>query len=371
MKRLFDLGKLTDLAISIYGYDAETFVDITQSTEKVYRRLVYNLETFLGQLHRRKFSRANLAAPRRRVAAWRISEITRMLDRIRKAGITVKVSKGVYNNWGGYVTNDDVRGLPIDIVGPDLIYKNGACVRLFTTVQVMATGIVNGCACRDVDATLRLGDFNEMPLRDIISSRNPRLHGIDRSSSSRAISARSARAATCMRASITRARAIEKAASNWRRWTNSSAASREFVPPRPAHISRLEPPPPNIHVPGAGDRPHASNDPYCYEIINRRKRPHVDVQGILPVFEIGLNALSACSTRRRHLRAAKKIEPAVLLQTRLAPDMFPLVRQVQIACDQAKNGVGTPGRRRCARASRTTRRRSNSSRSASPRRSPM
>jgi hypothetical protein len=46
-------------------------------------------------------------------------------------------------------------------------------VRLFTTVQIMATGIVNGCACRDADATLRLGDLNEAPLRDIISSRNP------------------------------------------------------------------------------------------------------------------------------------------------------------------------------------------------------
>ena len=32
---------------------------------------------------------------------------------------------------------------------------------------------MNGCACRDVDATLRLGDIRETPLRDIISSRNP------------------------------------------------------------------------------------------------------------------------------------------------------------------------------------------------------
>jgi hypothetical protein len=62
----------------------------------------------------------------------------------------------------------------MDIVGTDLIYKKGACVRLFTTVQIMATGIVNGCSCRDVDATLRLGDLKERPLRDLISSHNPR-----------------------------------------------------------------------------------------------------------------------------------------------------------------------------------------------------
>jgi hypothetical protein len=33
----------------------------------------------------------------------------------------------------------------------------------------------------------------------------------------------------------------------------------------------------------------------------------------------------------------KKVDPAVLLQTRLALDMFPLVRQVQIACDFANS----------------------------------
>lgn len=38
--------------------------------------------------------------------------------------------------------------------------------------------------------------------------------------------------------------------------------------------------------------------------------------------------------------AAKKIDPAVLLQTRLTPDMFPLVKQVQLTCDFAKNTLG-------------------------------
>jgi hypothetical protein len=36
---------------------------------------------------------------------------------------------------------------------------------------------------------------------------------------------------------------------------------------------------------------------------------------------------------------AKKIDPAVLLQSRLAPDMFPLVRQVQLVSDFAKGAV--------------------------------
>jgi uncharacterized protein len=58
----------------------------------------------------------------------------------------------------------------------------------------------------------------------------------------------------------------------------------------------------------------------------------------LPVFEIGLNALSALLDKAAEFATAKKIDPAVLLSSRLSPDMYPFVRQVQIVTDQAKNG---------------------------------
>jgi len=58
----------------------------------------------------------------------------------------------------------------------------------------------------------------------------------------------------------------------------------------------------------------------------------------LPVFEIGLTALSTVLDKAEVFATAKKIDPSVLLNTRLAPDMFPLTRQVQVASDQAKNG---------------------------------
>ena len=58
----------------------------------------------------------------------------------------------------------------------------------------------------------------------------------------------------------------------------------------------------------------------------------------IPVFEIGLNALSAILDKAAAYAEAKKIEPTVLANMRLFPDMFALTRQVQIACDQAKNG---------------------------------
>ena len=54
------------------------------------------------------------------------------------------------------------------------------------------------------------------------------------------------------------------------------------------------------------------------------------------------NALANLShlLEKGHAHAvARKFDPAVLLAARLAPDMFPLTRQVQIASDMAKYGV--------------------------------
>ena len=66
--------------------------------------------------------------------------------------------------------------------------------------------------------------------------------------------------------------------------------------------------------------------------------PFTMTQVSLPVFEIGLNALSGVLDKAAAFVAAKKVDPAVLLGWRLTPDMFALARQVQVACDQAKNG---------------------------------
>ena len=59
----------------------------------------------------------------------------------------------------------------------------------------------------------------------------------------------------------------------------------------------------------------------------------------VPVFTQFLNALSAILKKAEAFCEAKKIEPDALLTARLFPDMFPLRRQVQLACDFAK-GAG-------------------------------
>lgn len=61
----------------------------------------------------------------------------------------------------------------------------------------------------------------------------------------------------------------------------------------------------------------------------------------VPVLLQMLGSLSGVLDKAAAFAAAKKVDPSVLLNARLAPDMFPLTRQVQIASDFAK---GVPAR---------------------------
>ncbi|HJU50410.1 MAG TPA: DUF1993 domain-containing protein, partial [Pseudogulbenkiania sp.] len=59
-------------------------------------------------------------------------------------------------------------------------------------------------------------------------------------------------------------------------------------------------------------------------------------QASVPVLIRGLNNLAAILGKAAAHAEAKNIAPEVFLNARLAPDMFPLVRQVQSVSDAAK-----------------------------------
>jgi len=61
-------------------------------------------------------------------------------------------------------------------------------------------------------------------------------------------------------------------------------------------------------------------------------------QASVPVFVRALANLRHVLQKGEAHAKAKNVGDAVLLQTRLIPDMLPLVKQVQIACDMASRG---------------------------------
>jgi hypothetical protein len=63
-------------------------------------------------------------------------------------------------------------------------------------------------------------------------------------------------------------------------------------------------------------------------------------QASVPVFIRALKNLEAILDKGLAHVKVRKIDEAALLNSRLFPDMFPLVRQIQIATDTARSGAG-------------------------------
>jgi hypothetical protein len=62
-------------------------------------------------------------------------------------------------------------------------------------------------------------------------------------------------------------------------------------------------------------------------------------QATVPPLVQTLQNLAAILAKGAAHAEAKKIDPAAFLNSRLFPDMFPLTRQVQVACDISRRGV--------------------------------
>jgi hypothetical protein len=62
-------------------------------------------------------------------------------------------------------------------------------------------------------------------------------------------------------------------------------------------------------------------------------------QASIPVYVRQLKALSSILAKAATYAAQRKIEPAALINARLYPDMLPLARQVQSACNHARRGA--------------------------------
>lgn len=62
-------------------------------------------------------------------------------------------------------------------------------------------------------------------------------------------------------------------------------------------------------------------------------------QAAIPTCTRALNNLAFILEKAEQHATEKKIDPTVLLNARLFPDMFPLVKQVQVAADAAKGGA--------------------------------
>ena len=92
----------------------------------------------------------------------------------RHEGIITIERMEAYDSWAGAVKPEDLEAAGLK--ARPMPEKRGPCHRLITSPVVLADGRVNACACRDVEASLIIGDLKDRSLRDILSG--PELHGL-------------------------------------------------------------------------------------------------------------------------------------------------------------------------------------------------
>jgi len=167
--------KLTELTISLYGHDRKSFEKMSRGRERYYDQLVENLNLLAD---RGSELRSKLTLGLRTYQSFGSirkcdSELSKAATRLLDATNSHFYRTNYYNNWGGFITDEDVAGVDIKLIHEEDVYKNGACALIFYKNMVLADGRVNACACRDVNGTLVIGDLNTHSLGEILSTKNP------------------------------------------------------------------------------------------------------------------------------------------------------------------------------------------------------
>jgi len=175
---LISAKKLNELYISLYGHDFNSFSKFTGGNEKTYQNLISNLKYLLKYLLKRtKSIDFDLSFGLRTSLSFNSldncnSDLCKIIKAILKQPKSKISINKTYYNWGGYITQDDVKDLDIIINDPLKYYKNGACSLIFYKNQVLVDGQVNACACRDVNITLKIGDLKTQSFEEIYSTQN-------------------------------------------------------------------------------------------------------------------------------------------------------------------------------------------------------
>ena len=173
--KIFDLSKLQNFGISIYGHDKDSYQSFSGGTESSYNKLINNLNFFYECLLKNNNKKLNIEISQRAKKKFNLNESNSELSEVLKKILSIKnveySQNSEFNNWGGIVKEDDVKDLDIKL--SDIHKKKiGSCSLIYSRMMVGANGLVNACACRDANFTLAIGDLKVNKLNEIINFKN-------------------------------------------------------------------------------------------------------------------------------------------------------------------------------------------------------
>jgi sulfatase maturation enzyme AslB (radical SAM superfamily) len=166
------LNKLRYLAITLYGYDADSFRRMTGAKAALFDRMVYNLR-LLSELELGFLSRVELRVRTERCFSMEkcVPALYRPLTSLMEKGARVRVVTDRYSNWSGLITAEDLAELDIQLQ-PVVSPKRAPCAFLFYKHTVLPDGRLNACSAEDGHASMVIGNLATQTFEEIYSSRN-------------------------------------------------------------------------------------------------------------------------------------------------------------------------------------------------------
>ncbi len=164
-RKLLDFGQRLTVCVSLGGFDAQTYERIMGVNR--FEAVWENLRAFLA-LRRQNGGGPRLEIHLRCPPGDLAGPCWRELDEWEKSGLAVIVHLDTYDSWAGKISAQNLRRAGLE--PRPMPYKRGACQLLYMKPVVLADGGVNACACRDVEAELRVGDLGRQSLEQVWNS---------------------------------------------------------------------------------------------------------------------------------------------------------------------------------------------------------
>ena len=154
-------GKLS-IYISIGGFDRETYKEIIGVD--AFERVCKNVDSFI-EVKLRLGSRTRLFIVLRCPPSnWRGETWERFRKYESEKHLAI-IRSIHYDSWAGTIKPKDLRS--VGLKPAPIPHKRGECCMLYGRPIVLANGMVNACACRDVNAELIIGNIRGSSLEEI------------------------------------------------------------------------------------------------------------------------------------------------------------------------------------------------------------
>jgi hypothetical protein len=162
-ERLMNYGERFMLCCSFGGFDRKTYATV-MGVDK-FDEAVAAIKNVI-QMKKDKRAKIRIQVSLRTPRGNAKGEFWDFLCKMRETGMITIESVDDFDNWGGAISDSALAAAGLVPKPPPV--HTGPCRRLFTGPTVLSDGRVNACCCRDVEATLVIGDVNTQSLGEIL-----------------------------------------------------------------------------------------------------------------------------------------------------------------------------------------------------------